>query len=168
MASHNNFSFIDGQKSLTSNIKNKYRYLLEMLLSQFITLSLFSHSFTFISSDKVLFMFCNMCLLALPIWFFAGFSNVVAGRLKKFSLWSFNVMKLLLVLLISILSMKFASLACLIPSLFIFVAVWRVVPFYCIFRLRYSIIISRLKVVAWVTWNFEYLQPYSLLLHLVV
>ena len=54
---------------------------------------------------------------------FAEFSNLVVGRLKKFSLWSFNVMKLLPVLLISILSMTLVSLACLIPSLFIFAAV---------------------------------------------
>ena len=40
-----------------------------------------------------------------------------------FSLWSFNVVKLLDVPLISIMSMMFASLACLISSLFIFSAV---------------------------------------------
>ena len=32
-----------------------------------------------------------MCLLILPVSFFAGFSNLVVGRLKKFSLWSFKV-----------------------------------------------------------------------------
>ena len=62
-------------------------------------------------------------LLILPISFFAGFSNLVVGRFKKFSLWSFNVMKLLPVPLILILSMMFVSLACLTLSLFIFVAV---------------------------------------------
>ena len=81
------------------------------------------YSFTFIFSDKVVFTFCNMCLLILQISFFAGFSNFVAGRFKKFSLWFFNVVKLLLVPLISILSMMLASLACLIPFLLIFVAV---------------------------------------------
>ena len=55
------------------------------------------HSFTFISSDNILFIFCNMCLLVLPISFFAGFNNLAVGRFKTFSLWSFNVMKLLLV-----------------------------------------------------------------------
>ena len=94
-----------------------------MLLNQFITLSVIFHSFTFVSSDKVLFLFCNMCLLILPISFFAGFSNLVVGRFKKFSLWSFNVIKLLPVPLISILLMTLTSLSCLIPSLFIFVAV---------------------------------------------
>ena len=94
-----------------------------MLLNQFITLSVFFHSFTFVSSDKVLFIFCNMCLLILPISFFAGFSNLVVYRFKKFSLRSFNVVKLLPVLLILILLMTFTSLVCLIPSLFIFVAV---------------------------------------------
>ena len=97
MASHNSFSFIDGQKSLISNIRNVYKCLLGMLLNQFITLSVFFHSFTFVSSDKVLFIFCNMCLLILPISFFAGFNNLAVGQFKTFSLWSFNVMKLLLV-----------------------------------------------------------------------
>ena len=64
-----------------------------------------------------------MCLLILPISFFAGFSNLVVYRFKKFSLRSFNVVKLLPVLLILILLMTFTSLVCLIPSLFIFVAV---------------------------------------------
>ena len=54
---------------------------------------------------------------------FTWFSNLIVSWFKKFSLWSFNVMKLLLVPLISILSMILASLACLIPSLFIFVVV---------------------------------------------
>ena len=83
----------------------------------------FFYPFTFISSDKFLFMFCNICLLILSISFFAGFSNLVVGRFKKISLWSLNVMKLLPVPLILILPMTFASLACLIPSLFMFVAV---------------------------------------------
>ena len=140
------------------------------------------------------------------------------------------VMKLLPVPLISILSMTFGSLARLIPSSFIFVAVrlsvflhfdlivfckrfeyssllrryifdvwsaavkvlfdyrtpfislasvlwnllstyylpfksffkwhWHyVIPFYCIVPLRYSVIISRLKIIARVKWNSEYLQP---------
>ena len=64
-----------------------------------------------------------MCLLILPISFFVGFSNLVVCRFKKFSLWSFNVIKLLPVLLISILLMTFTSLACWFPSLFVFVAV---------------------------------------------
>ena len=115
MASHNSFSFIDGQKSLISNVKIVYKCLLRMLFNQFITLSVFFHSFTFVSSDKDVFIFCNMCLLILPISFFAGFSNLVVGPFKKFSLWSFNMIKLP-VLLISILSMTFISL-------FIFVAV---------------------------------------------
>ena len=85
--------------------------------------AVFFHSFTFVSSYKVLFIFCNMGLLILLISDIVRFSILVVGRIKKFSLWSFNVMKLLPVPLISILSMTFASLACLIPSLFIFVAV---------------------------------------------
>ena len=51
--------------------------------------------------------------------FFAVFSNLVVNRFKKFLLWSFNVMKLLPLPLISILLMILASFACLIPSLFI-------------------------------------------------
>ena len=53
-----------------------------------------------------------MCLLILPISFFAGFSNLVDRRFKK-----------LPVPLILILSMMFPSLACLTPSLFILIAV---------------------------------------------
>ena len=64
-----------------------------------------------------------MRLLILLISFFAGLSNLVVGQFKKLSLRSFNEMKLLLVPLISILPMMLASFACLIPSLFIFVAV---------------------------------------------
>ena len=63
-----------------------------------------------------------MCLLILPISIFAGFGNLAVGRFKKFFLWSFNVIKLLPLPLISILSVIFASLVCLIPSLFIFAA----------------------------------------------
>ena len=85
--------------------------------------AVFFHSFTFVSSYKVLFIFCNMGLLILLISDIVRFSILVVGRIKKFSLWSFNVMKLLPVPLISILSMTFASLAWLIPSLFIFVTV---------------------------------------------
>ena len=93
-----------------------------MLLDQFITLSGFFHSFTFISSDKVLFIFCNMYLLILPISLFVEFSNLVIGRFKKYFLWFFKLMKLLSLPLISILPMMFASLVCLITSLFIFIA----------------------------------------------
>ena len=95
-----------------------------VLLNQFITPSVFFHSSIFIFLDKVLFIFYNMCLLILPISFFAGFSNLVVGRFIKFSLCSFDVMKLLRVPLISILSMMLAPFACLIPSLFIFVAMF--------------------------------------------
>ena len=63
-----------------------------------------------------------MCLLILPISPIAEFSNLVIGLFKKYILWSFKVMKLLPLPLISILSMMFASLVCLITSLFIFVA----------------------------------------------
>ena len=63
-----------------------------------------------------------MRLLILPISSFAEFSDLAVGRFKKFPLWSFNVMKLLLVPLILILPMIFASLVCLIHSLFIFLA----------------------------------------------
>ena len=92
-----------------------------MFLNQFITLSVFFYSTTFIFSDKVVLIFCDMCLLILPISFFTGISNLVVGQFKKFSLWSFNVMKLLPVPLISILLMMLASFACLTLSFFIFV-----------------------------------------------
>ena len=62
-----------------------------------------------------------ICLVILPISFFTRFNNLVLGRFKKFSLWSFNMLKLLPVPLIQILT--FASLACLTTSLFTFVAV---------------------------------------------
>ena len=128
MASRNSFSFIDGWESLISNIRNFYKCLLRIFLNQFITFSVFFHWFTFISSYNFFFIFCNMCLFVLPISFFAGFSNL--GRFKKFSLWSFKVMKLLPVPVISILSIMFASLACSIHSSFIFVAVCLSVLFF--------------------------------------
>ena len=119
-----------------------------MFLNQFIMLSVFFHSFTCIFLYKVVFIFCNMHLRILPISFFAGFSNVVAGRFKKFSLWSFNMMKLLPVLLNPILSMMLASFACLIPSLFICIAVFLsvflyldVIEFYK--RFKYSSLLRR-------------------------
>ena len=65
--------------------------------------------FRFIFSDKVLFIFCNMCLLILLVSFFAGFSNLAVNRFKKFSWSLFNMMKLLPAPLISILLMNFAS-----------------------------------------------------------
>ena len=40
--------------------------------------------------------------------------------------------------------------------------IYYVISFYCIVLLQYSVIISRLKIEAWVTWNCEYLQPYFL------
>ena len=60
-----------------------------------------------------------MYLVIPPMSFLGGFSNLAVGRFKKFPLWSFNMIKLL----ISILWKAFVSLAYLIPSLFIFVAV---------------------------------------------
>ena len=81
-------------------------------------------------SDKVVFVFCNMCMLIVSISFFAGLGNLVVGFFKKLSLWSFNVMKLFPFQLISILSMIFASVASLTPSLFIFVAM-RLPVFLC-------------------------------------
>ena len=84
----------------------------------------FFHSYTFISSDQVVCILCNMCLLILPISFFSRFSNLAVGKFKKFFLWSFNVMKLLPVTLIPILPMMFASLACLIPCFYLFLCVY--------------------------------------------
>ena len=90
-------------------------------MNQFLTLSVFFHSFTFSFSEKVVFIFCNICLLILPITFFAGVSNFVDGRFENLSLQSFNVTTLLPVPLISILSMMLAYLACLNPFFLIFV-----------------------------------------------
>ena len=122
MASHNSFSFINAQKSLISNIKNVYKCLLGMLLNQFITLSVFLHSFTFISSDKVLFIFCNMCLLILPISFL-GETISQCRHQKNFKLVNLTLRKARNDVL------------------------QYVIPFYFIVLLRYSVIISRLKIV---------------------
>ena len=93
-----------------------------MVLNQFITLSVFStHLLLFFQIKLFLYFVICVCLFC-RFHFFAGFSNFVAGRFKKFSLWFFNVVKLLLVPLIFILSMMLASIACLIPFLLIFVA----------------------------------------------
>ena len=37
-----------------------------------------------------MFTFCNIFLVILPISVFAVVVNLVVGRFKKFSLWSFN------------------------------------------------------------------------------
>ena len=114
------------EKSSITSIKNKYKCLLGMFLNQFKTFYVFFHSFAYIFSDKIVFIICNMCLFILLISFFARLRNLVGG-FKKFSLWSFDVMKLLPVPTILILLMMFASLACLVSSLFIFIAVcWTV------------------------------------------
>ena len=92
-------------------------------MNQFIMLSVFFHSFIFSFLDKVVFIFCNKCLLILPISLFVVFNNLLVGRFYFFLL-PFNMMKLLPAPLISMLSMMFASLACLFPSLLIFASVY--------------------------------------------
>ena len=78
-------AFLDRQKSLIPNIKILYKCLLRMFLNRFITLSVFFHSFTFIFSDKVVFIFCNMYLLILRVSFFAGFIAFVFNS-KNFAI----------------------------------------------------------------------------------
>ena len=60
-----------------------------MFSNQFKTLSLF---FIHLLSvfQYVVFTFCNIFLVILPISVFAVVVNLVVGRFKKFSLWSFN------------------------------------------------------------------------------
>ena len=92
--------------------------------TQVIILSVFFHLFAFSFSDKVVLIFCIIGFLFLSISYFPGFINFVVGLFKEFSLWSFNVVKSLLVLLISILLKMFGSPASLTPCLFIFVNVF--------------------------------------------
>ena len=101
--------------------------------SQLIMSVVFFHSLSFSFSHKQMLSLSNIDLLVLPISFLAGFINLVLGWLTKFSLWSFKIIKQLLVLLISILSNKsarfvhfmfFLFLISLIPSVsFLYVAV---------------------------------------------
>ena len=80
---------------------------------------MFFHSLSFRFSQKQMLILSNIDLLILPTAFLAGFINLVVGRLTKFSLWSFKIIKQLLVPLISILSNISARFAYFMPSLFI-------------------------------------------------
>ena len=97
-----------------SNMMNVCRCFSSICLNQ-----LFFHSLSCSFLHKQILILSNIDLLILPISFLAGFINLVVGWLTKFSLWSFKVMKQLLVPLISILSNISACVAYFMPTLFI-------------------------------------------------
>ena len=84
--------------------KNLYSPLLLIILNHLITLIVFFHSFTLNLLTNSLFIWSNICLLILPISFLDEFMSLVVGWLVNLSLWSFRVIKELLVPFISILS----------------------------------------------------------------
>ena len=119
-----------------SNIRNLCELLFSILWKQSITLAVFFHSFTFNISHSLEFIWSRICLLILPISFLAGLMSLVVGWFKKFTLWSFKVIKQLAVLFTSTLSSIFVSLAYLIPSQFILLSV-SLVDFYMLLLLRF-------------------------------
>ena len=90
-----------------------------LLLNQLMTSVVFFHSLSFSFFHEQMLILSNVDFLILLVSFLAGFINLVVGWLTKFSLWSFKVIKQLIVPLISILSNILARFAYFIPSLFI-------------------------------------------------
>ena len=96
---------------------NLCRCFLSIFSNQLITSVVFFHSLIFSFSHKQILILSNIDLLILPISFLAGFSSLVVRWLEKFSLWSFKVIKQLLVPLISILLTISAHFVYFMPSL---------------------------------------------------
>ena len=96
---------------------NLCRCFLSIFSNQLITSVVFFHSLSFSFSHKQILILSNIDLLILPISFLAGFISLVVRWLEKFSLWSFKVIKQLLVPLISILLTISAHFVYFMPSL---------------------------------------------------
>ena len=109
---------------------NVCRCFLSIFSNQLITSVVFFHSLSFCFSHKEMLILSNIDLLILPVLFLAGFINLVAGWLTRFPLWSFKVIKQLLVPLISILSNISARFAHFMLSLFIISSIPSVALFY--------------------------------------
>ena len=102
-----------------SNTTNLHKCLLQILLNQSITVSVFLHRFKPIASRMFLFAVSKIALLICPNSFFAGFMSLTVGLLLKFSLWSFRVIKLLLSPFISNRFSTSLSLKIFFPSILI-------------------------------------------------
>ena len=102
-----------------SNMVNVCRCFSSIFSNQLITSVVFFHSLSFSFWHTQLLLLSNIDLLLLPISFLAGFIILVVGWLTKFFLWSFKVIKQLLVPLISILSNISARFSYFIPFLFL-------------------------------------------------
>ena len=96
---------------------NLCRCFLSIFSNQLITSVVFFHSLSFSFSHQQILILSNIDLLILPISFWAGFISLVVRWLEKFSLWSFKVIKQLLVPLISILWTISAHFVYFMPSL---------------------------------------------------
>ena len=101
------------------NMVNVCRCFSSIFSNQLITSVVFLHLLSCRFSHKQILILSNIDLVILTISFLVGFINLVVGWLAKFSLWSFQVIRHLLVPVISILSDMLARFAYVIPSLFI-------------------------------------------------
>ena len=101
------------------NMLNVCRCFSSIFSNQLITSVVFLHLLSCRFSHKQILILSNIDLVILTISFLVGFINLVVGWLAKFSLWSFKVIRQLLVPVISILSDMLARFAYVIPSLFI-------------------------------------------------
>ena len=86
-----------------SNEINVQFCLFLMLLNQLMRSLVFFHWLVLVVFRRFRFILSSIALLILPSSFFAGFSRRVFGLFKKFSLWSFMVIKQLFLPLIKIL-----------------------------------------------------------------
>ena len=95
-----------------------------MLLNQLMTSLVFFHWLSLVAFRRFIFILSSIVLLILPSSFFDGFSRRIFGLFKKFSLWSFSVMKQLLLPLINILSNAVLFSIIFLPSLLILLFIW--------------------------------------------
>ena len=77
-----------------------YKCLLQILLNQSVTVSVFLYWFKFTASRMLLFAATKTALVILP-FVSAGFLSLTVRLLLKFSLWCFRIIKLLLASFIS-------------------------------------------------------------------
>ena len=101
-----------------SNEINVQFCLFLMLLNQLMRSLVFFHWLVLVVFRRFRFILSSIALLILPSSFFAGFSRRVFGLFKKFSLWSFMVIKQLFLPLIKILvNAVFSSIVLLLSVL---------------------------------------------------
>ena len=103
-AFYNSSLVIVGWKSLISSEINLQFCLFLMLFNQLMTSLVFFDWLTLVAFRRFRFILSSIPLRILIRSFDAGFNRRVFGMFKKFSLWSFRVLKQLFLPLINILS----------------------------------------------------------------